>query len=227
MGRCFFVCGDFNIDLLKSNEHAKTAEFVNTMFSLSFHPVITKPSRITLESVTLIDNICINVIDGEIEGGLLVTDISDHLPVFVVLEMNNKLALSKSKQNPSLVRIKSPESIMALKKELINYDWQRVYVEDVNDSYNAFLDIFLTLYNTHCPVKEFRRNITKNRKPWVTKGLEKACTKKNRLYREFLKHRTKDKEDKYKIYKNRLTSIMRSHKKAYYDQLLQSYKNDI
>lgn len=41
---------------------------------------------------------------------------------------------------------------------------------------------------------------------------------KHRLYKEFIKHQTKDKEDKYKNYKNRLTSIMRTQKK----RLLQS-----
>lgn len=29
-------------------------------------------------------------------------------------------------------------------------------------------------------------------------GPEKACKKKNKLYMEFLKHQTKEKEDKYK-----------------------------
>lgn len=107
-----FLCGDFNIDLLKSNEHAKTAEFVNTMFSLSFHPVITKPSRITSESATLIIFFT-NFIDGEIKIGLLMTDISDHLPVFVELEMVNKLTLTNNKQSPYLIRAKLQEVIMA------------------------------------------------------------------------------------------------------------------
>lgn len=49
---------------------------------------------------------------------------------------------------------------------------------------------------------------------------------KHRLYKEFIKHQTKDKEDKYKNYKNRLTSIMRTQKKDYYNQLLFKYKNN-
>ena len=39
--------------------------------------------------------------------------------------------------------------------------------------------------------------------PWITKGLRNACKKKNTLYRDFLRHRTKDAENKYKIYKNK------------------------
>ena len=55
-----FVCGDFNIDLMKWNEHKMTTEFCNTMFSLGIWPLIDKPSRITKESATLLDNIFTN-----------------------------------------------------------------------------------------------------------------------------------------------------------------------
>lgn len=83
------VCGDFNIDLLKSNEHEKTTEFINIMYSLSFYPLILRPSRITKDSVTLIDNIFINQMDIKTKSGRLITYITDHLPVFVGIEMTD------------------------------------------------------------------------------------------------------------------------------------------
>lgn len=39
-----FVCGDFNIDLMKWNEHKMSTEFCNTMFSLGLWPLIDKQS---------------------------------------------------------------------------------------------------------------------------------------------------------------------------------------
>lgn len=100
--KTILVCGDFNIDLLKSNDHMKTEEFVNIMFSLSLHPLIVKPSRITKDAATLIDNIFTNVTDVKIVSGLLVTDVSDHLPVFVVLEMNKRLKVGTNTQASNL-----------------------------------------------------------------------------------------------------------------------------
>ena len=35
-------------------------------------------------------------------------------------------------------------------------------------------------------------------KPWITKGILKACKKKNSLYKEFLRKRTTEAEQKYK-----------------------------
>lgn len=55
-----FICGDFNIDLLNPNNHSMTEEFINTMYSMSLYPKITRPSRITSHCTTLIDNIFTN-----------------------------------------------------------------------------------------------------------------------------------------------------------------------
>lgn len=65
---------------------------------------------------------------------------------------------------------------MAPKTELLNHDWPEVYTEDTNASYDAFLDTFLTLYDEDCPLEEYRQHPKKKWKPWLTKGLEKACT---------------------------------------------------
>ena len=51
------IAGDFNIDLLKSEVHAPTGEFLNNLTSHSFMPTIFHPTRITATSATLIDNI--------------------------------------------------------------------------------------------------------------------------------------------------------------------------
>lgn len=76
------ICGDFNIDLLKAKSHRPTGKFVDTMYSLSLYPVIIRPTRITAHCATLIDNIFTNNLNTTISSGLLVNDITDHLPIF-------------------------------------------------------------------------------------------------------------------------------------------------
>ena len=80
---CYFL-GDYNINILNYESHAQTAQFVDMMSSNGFLPLITRPSRVTATSATLIDNIFTNNI-GDINNsvqGLFITDISDHFPVF-------------------------------------------------------------------------------------------------------------------------------------------------
>ena len=50
--------GDFNVDLLKTNSHNDSNEFLNNLNSHFFTPYILEPTR--LHSKTLIDNIFFN-----------------------------------------------------------------------------------------------------------------------------------------------------------------------
>lgn len=52
-----FILGDYNIDLLSSG----SSDFLNTVSSCGFYYTITRPTRITDHSASLIDNILTNV----------------------------------------------------------------------------------------------------------------------------------------------------------------------
>ena len=78
-----FLIGDFNINLLKYNEHQPTNEFLVSLVSNSFLPYIIQPTRLTSDSKILIDNIFPNVISHEVISGNITATISDHLPQFL------------------------------------------------------------------------------------------------------------------------------------------------
>ena len=82
--KCFMI-GDFNTDVSKTddiNPHAN--DFLNQLFSSSFYPLISKPTRITNTSATLLNNIFVNDIIENFQCSLLFTDNSDHLPIFQI-----------------------------------------------------------------------------------------------------------------------------------------------
>ena len=78
---------DHNLDLLKSTKHAPTDRFISANLSLGLVPTITRPTRITRNTGTLIDNIFISQTWLEnFECGILVDDMSDHLPSIVSIK---------------------------------------------------------------------------------------------------------------------------------------------
>ena len=80
-----YIMGDFNLDLLRDERHLPTLNFINTMISYSFLPLINKPTRITSTTATLIDNIfCNNVHSNNFSNGVMYSDISDHPSIFCV-----------------------------------------------------------------------------------------------------------------------------------------------
>ena len=54
------------------------------MYSNTFLPLITRPTRITSHSATVIDNVFQNSLQNNLLSGLSFTDISDHLTNFVI-----------------------------------------------------------------------------------------------------------------------------------------------
>ena len=146
-----YLCGDINIDLLKYENHKGTRDFLNALSSLGMFPLIDRPSRITEYSATLIDNIFSNNLYERISNGLLINDISDHLPEFSITKEIQK-AVNKTryrfKRNTTLDAI----SLFCHDLEQQNRD-SVIQTDDVNQSYNSFIDIIKTLFNNNCPVK--------------------------------------------------------------------------
>ena len=72
--------GELNLNLMNYQSHNLTGEFLDMMYSNTFFPLITRPTRITSHSATLIDKIFQNSLETNLLSSLLFTDISDHLP---------------------------------------------------------------------------------------------------------------------------------------------------
>ena len=123
------------------------------MFSLGLYPLIDKPTRITDHSATLIDNIFTNELDSNINSGLLISDISDHLPIFVVCKYPDINSISNHKY--TLIRQTDKKCIDALTNELLLRNWDDVMGSTgVNIAYDNFIKTFVNLYDKHCPVKK-------------------------------------------------------------------------
>ena len=76
-----------NIDFLKYNHHAQTEEYLDMLHSNNISPIITKPTRITNYTATLIDHIYTNNTKQMISG-IATIDISDHLPTFCIADIH-------------------------------------------------------------------------------------------------------------------------------------------
>ena len=83
-----FLLGDFNVDLLKYEQHKATNEFLDSLSSNMFLPHIAQQTRIMSHSKTLIDNIFSNFISQDIVSWNLTATISNHLLQFLIAPHN-------------------------------------------------------------------------------------------------------------------------------------------
>ena len=83
--------------------------------------MITRPTRITSHTATLLDNILANKFFDHLRSGLLITDISDHLPVFLI-HSNNDSSNSHA-HDPVVIRDNNKENLASFLKTLNNINW--------------------------------------------------------------------------------------------------------
>ena len=89
------IMGDFKIDLLNYNDKY-TANFLDTMFSYSYLPLINTTTRVTDHSKTLIDNIFYNKPMLNITAGNISSVISDHLIQFLIEPSSSNAKLEQT-----------------------------------------------------------------------------------------------------------------------------------
>jgi hypothetical protein len=220
---------DQNLNLLRSDTHAPTAELLNTMFAHSLVPTITKPTRITHTSATLIDNIYIKFdSNSKVSSGIILTDISDHLPIFSFLYCTKK----KTKPCESLIfehRPLTQNTINQITAAIEHIDWSYLNGFDTNDAFLKFTDRLNEITDLYAPIKRVKvppKYI--KRDPWMTCGLMTSSRTCTRLYRKCLNKSRTDLSFKLFIkYRNMYNAIKRKAKQLYYTQIFDKYKYDI
>ena len=164
---CFFG-GDINIDLLKADSCPLYDSYLKLMMCNCFTPTITLPTRITDNTVTLIDHIFIKVphrmLSQCITAGNLFCDISDHLPNFCFLEVNSK---NTQKDRP-LIRLYSSTNFTKFQNALNSLNMTHVMSHtEVDAAYNSFIELLSSTHNECFPLVKLSRKKVKD-KPWLT-----------------------------------------------------------
>ena len=127
-----YLMGDYNINILNFATHSATADFVDSMYSYGFFPLINWPTRITTSSATIIDNIFTNNLfhAGASCQGILVTDISDHLPIF---HINCCQKISQESDIFVSTRNFSFHNRQSFQNALDETDWEEIYTERLHE----------------------------------------------------------------------------------------------
>ena len=157
---------DHNSDLLKQKIHHPTKLFVDKLLDSNMVPSITKPTRIAKSSATLIDNIFIPLELAAVSSSyIIVEDMSDHLPVLLVL---NGVNIGKSCEHIIESCDLRPKRVNALRNDISNVEWNVLLsnviphndVSDVvipqnvaiNDIFDHFHDKLQKLIDKNVPI---------------------------------------------------------------------------
>ena len=174
-----YICGDFNIDLLKMDSNKNYKYFYDLMCSYGFSPKIIHPTRVTTNSATLIDNIFTNNLENDIKSGNIITDFSDHYSQFVTVS-RDKIDF---KAMDVYTRDFSSFSAECFREDVSTLNFQNNY-PDVNKKFEDFYTKLEACVNRHAPLKKASpKKIKLECKPWITRNIQKLI-KYRRKYLE-------------------------------------------
>ena len=130
--------GDFNINLLNCESHPESNDFLLMLNSYFLLPYILQPTRITEKSATLMDNVFANIYAMNAISGNLVSQISDHLPQFLIVD--------NLKANYKILNYYKNDFSKFDEEKFINdfslLDWANISSDnkDANTKFNIFYD---------------------------------------------------------------------------------------
>ena len=248
-----YLCGDYNINLLKMHEKNSYEEFFETMLVHSYLPNITLPTRLTDTSNTLIDNVFANSAKFEAVSGILINNISDHKAIFTIITIPRERVIihtNISSNNQTTYTVKKlssgtkPKAIFTPPNRKLDID---MFCEDVrinlvtntdnsfdeSDNYKGLVKSIGDAQKKQIDSKRFKYNKYRHKKcKWITFGLLKSIEFRDNLYRE-LKKTPIDRDD-YRNKKinlrtyNRIINRSKTYlKKRYYAEKFHQLKNNI
>ena len=189
------------------------------MITKGYLPLITKPTRITTHSATLIDHIYSNTTPQNYTPGIIISNLADHFGTFYTSTKSTPADLPKYKS----VRVMKQANITYFAELLSSTDFGSVFSHECpNDAYNTHL------FDVAFPIKIIRlagRYI--KREDWVTQGIINSSITESQLLRKKTHNPSVQNITKFKKYCKLFTKIKRSAKAKYYTEIFEYNVNDM
>ena len=118
----------------------------------------------------------------------------------------------------------------ALIDEIQSVNWETIFPHDcdVNIIFDRFYSTIADIIDKHVPVKKLsKKQIKFYSKPWITPGIKTSIKTKNKLFKKYLNNKSPDYSHNYKLYRNKLTNLLRVSKEKYFNSYFIKHSKDV
>lgn len=218
------IMGDFNINLIQTSDSVNN--FLNSMHSNNFLPLISKPTRLVNQLPhSLIDHIWVNgTIANKFESGIILHDITDHLPIFLKFPIVAPTIISNSKVKVSF-RLINSETKTKFKNAIAEFNWQSIENENLHVYTENLIRKINEIFMKCCPLKVKEVPQKRIDSPWLNSRIQDLIRAKSAYYKMFKRGIVSGAENN--SFKNRVKAIIRSEKIKYFRNLFNRNRNNI
>ena len=218
------VTGDLNVNILNNSPQANL--LLNTLQAFYMLPLITQPTRFSHDSnvpPSLLDQIWTNKPIICTESGIILFDLTDHLPTFSHIPISTQRKFSEKVKIS--FRAVTNETKLNFENALLDHDWTTLDSLEPNISIQFFIDQLNLLYRQNFPLKTKFITTKRALNPWLTGSIKKLIDYKSQYF-NLLKLGLITQNDN-KTFKNKVNSIIKKAKLSYFKNKFNSCRSNL
>ena len=220
-----YICGDFNLNLLRQDTDKNPLTFSNLMNSYHCLPLIIHPSRVVEGQVpSLIDNIFTNKLGDEILAGNIYLNLSEHFSQFASIprgKIDVKKIIMYGRNSKNYVEANFIGDVAAQEWNFISQD-SSFLMADMHEKLNNCVE-------RHKPLKRLSpKEIKTKLKPWITPEILKLIRIRDKLFaRKKRQPSNEHVKQAYNQARNRVSHKIKDSKKEYHRAYFERFCNDV
>ena len=226
-GKEVILLGDTNCDLSETNipnspYHVKSIKDIYATYGLK--QLIKEPTRVTVQSSTLIDHIAVSNADNIVESGVLKITLSDHYLVYAIRKFQGGV-----KRQHKFIRTRQMKkfSVEAFLSELRTIDWQLILrsSSNVSEIVHNFTSVLSIVIERYAPMVEKR--VSDKYSPWLSSELKCLFKTRDKIKISAVKNKSEILMSAYRQLRNKATKLNKEAKRAYFTNKIQASEGNL
>ena len=164
-----------------------------------------------------------------ISSGVIKTDLTEHFPILCTISNVTVKKSHKPIFRRDFSMFNADDFRNHLSTEINSFFLTISYIDGNNfdDIFNQFLQLLTNATTLHAPIRKLTRKQKKlKNKPWVGRCILKSIKTKQKMYLSHFGKGNLEQKQLYKKYANKLTKVKFAAKKLYYQDKLETSKNN-
>ena len=216
-GKEIILVGDTNCDLTKTKADqpmVNDAKHLCNLYELfSLKQLIEEPTRVTLNTSTIIDHIATTCVRNIVDSGVLEVSLSDHYLVYCIRKFNGAVEKGHKMIKTRKMKNFNEDAFLA---DVSGICWEHMLTEtdDINILVNHWSTLFSLIIEKHAPMTEMR--VSEKYCPWIDRNLKDLIRTRDKLKKAAVSSKSPLLLDSYRQVRNKVNSLNIQLKKEYY-----------
>lgn len=211
-----YCCGDFNINLFSVDSPA-VAYFEKFLESLGAVQLVSKPTRVTMNTSTLLDYIVTTSESTVVNTDVINCELSDHDFIFFDLLLDRPHRPVEFRTYRAISQIDLIEFQRCLDATPFHL---MLSMYDVNLKVDFLNNCLINLFDVHAPI--VTRKFSKPRLPWITSNIKLLMTLRDNAKQRYSSTKLQEHWQYYKSLRNFTATSIINEKRAYFRHMSNS-----